>query len=142
MSANSVIDINTVQAFMETEYRVHGHAQLTLRVGAFCSELAELHKASNVESSAFITACNPFSQPLDDSANTGRQASLAGELVERNFIFIDGIGQHPSNQWPGEPSFLVLGMSLETAKTLGANFGQNAILWSGPDAIPQLVLLR
>jgi hypothetical protein len=55
--------------------------------------------------------------------------------------FIDGIGQHPSTAW-GEPSFLVLGVSLETARELGVRHEQNAIIWVGSDAVPQLVLLR
>ena len=46
-----------------------------------------------------------------------------------------------SNQWPGEDSFLVLGISLEAVKTLGRRFGQNAVLWCDATAIPQLILL-
>ncbi|TXH37992.1 MAG: DUF3293 domain-containing protein [Burkholderiaceae bacterium] len=46
-----------------------------------------------------------------------------------------------SNQWPGEDSFLVLGINLEAVKTLGRRFGQNAVLWCDATAIPQLILL-
>jgi hypothetical protein len=52
------------------------------------------------------------------------------------------IGQHPSNAWAGEESFLCFGISLEAAKALGRRFEQNAIVWSAADAIPQLILLR
>ncbi len=52
------------------------------------------------------------------------------------------IGQHPSNSWAGEESFLVFGVSLEAAKALGRRFEQNAIVWSAADAVPQLILLR
>jgi len=36
----------------------------------------------------------------------------------------------------------VPGLSLEASKSLGARFEQNAIVWSGADAVPQLILLR
>lgn len=107
-----------------------------------CPELEALHRAHRADSSAFITACNPFSQDLNEAANIERQAALALELKKLSLTFVDGVGQHPSNQWPGEASFLVLGLTLEAAKKLGVHFEQNAIIWIGSNAIPQLVLLR
>jgi hypothetical protein len=35
----------------------------------------------------------------------------------------------------------VLGLALEAAKSLGRRHEQNAVVWSGPDAVPQLVML-
>ena len=35
-----------------------------------------------------------------------------------------------------------LGLALEPAKTIGTHFNQDAIVWVGPDAVPQLILLR
>jgi len=139
----SVIDRELIQAYLETHYHVHGDAPATLRVGEPNAPLAALHDASGVTCSAFITAWNPFSrQARDDATNARRQAALACELTRRGLAFIDGIGQHPSNKWPGEASFLVLGIPLEDAKALGTEFEQNAIIWSGADAVPQLILLR
>ncbi len=70
---------------------------------------------------------------------TGR---FGEELRLRSLLFIEGVGQHPSNRWPPEPSFLVLDLSLEAAKALGSRHEQNAIVWCGADATPLLVLLR
>ena len=142
MFPDSVIDRDTVQAYLETDYRVLGDHALTLKVGVNSPALVALHKAHHVESSAFVTACNPFSQPLDAAANTDRQKVLAAELKFRSLPFVEGAGQHPSNSWPAEPSFLVFGVSREAAKALGVRHGQNAIVWCGPDAVPELVLLR
>ncbi len=141
--STSVIDPKTIQAYLETDYHVHGDAPMTLNVGVASPALADLHKASGVTTSAFITACNPFSQAFDDATNTQRQAALARELKSRGLTFIEGIGQHTTNkEWPGEPSFLVLNLSLEAAKALGVRHEQNAIIWCGADAVPQLILLR
>ena len=142
MFSNSTIDRSTIQAFLETHYLVRGDAPMTLQCGVFNPALAELHKASRVESSAFITACNPFSQLVDDMINANRQVDLAQKLRDNNLTFVDGIGQHPSGPWLGEPSYLVLGLSLEASKNLGISYEQNAIIWCGPDAVPQLILLR
>lgn len=142
MFSDSQIPHATIQAYLETHYRVLGSMPVTLKIGDANLMLAGIHDAHAVRSSAFITACNPFSQALDDAANAGRQLALARELSQRGLMFVDGIGEHPSNGWPGEPSFLVLGVSIEDAKALGVLFGQNGIVWCGSDAVPQLVLLR
>jgi len=94
---------------------------MALNVGIASPALAALHKASRVTTSAYITACNPRSQPLALAINIERQAALAQELKSRGLTFIDGVGQHPTaKEWPGEASFLVLDLSLEAAKVLGA----------------------
>ncbi|WP_449412088.1 DUF3293 domain-containing protein [Pandoraea soli] len=142
MIFSSNIDSDTIKAYVETHYCVEGGLPMTLRVSVQNPSLVVLHEAAHVESSAFITACNPFSHACDDAINAQRQDALAQELTHLGLRFVDGIGQHPSNEWPGEPSFLVLGISLPEAKALGERHEQNAIIWAGEDAVPQLVLLR
>ena len=142
MSSASVINPSTIQAYLETEYHAHGEPGFTLRVGKASPDLLSAHKRQKANCSAFLTAFNPFSESFDEVANEAQQAALAKELTGRNLVFIPGIGQHPSNSWPGEDSFLVFGLTLEAAKVLGAQFEQNGFVWSGADAIPQLILLR
>jgi hypothetical protein len=60
----------------------------------------------------------------------------------RSLAFLPGIRQHPENGWPDEESFLVFGLTLQAARTLGAHWLQNALIWTGSDALPQLILLR
>ena len=138
----SQIDDATIQAYLETDYRVSGESPFTLQVGVRSESLADAHANHGCLCSAFLTAANPFSQTIDDATNGARQDALKRELARRGLPFLDGIGTHPSNGWPGEPSVLVLGISCDDAKELGARFEQNAIVWSGADARPQLILLR
>lgn len=140
--SNTVIDPATIQAYLETDYRVCGDMPFTLHIGQVNSYLIAAHMHNRVDCSAFLTACNPFSRVVDEDANHQLQQQLTKELTKRGLTFLRGIGQHPSNNWPGEESFLVLGLNLEAAKTLGEHFEQNAIVWNGPDGSPQLVLLR
>ncbi|MBF0162422.1 MAG: DUF3293 domain-containing protein, partial [Magnetococcales bacterium] len=114
----------------------------TLRVGTISPQLAAAHRAHHVESSAFISACNPFSQLLDEAANAARHAAMERQIHQSGLASLPGVGQHPANQWPGEASLLLFGITLEAAKTLGNEWEQNAILWSGADAMPRLILLR
>ncbi|WER46271.1 DUF3293 domain-containing protein [Cupriavidus sp. WKF15] len=142
MPARTAIDDATLRAYRETDYRVHGDAAITLKIDQPSAPLAALHERLHVASSAFITAANPFSQPSDPLRNEARQQALAEDLARLGFAAIPGIGQHPDNGWPGEPSFLVPGISLDAASALGTKHGQNAIVWSGADAVPRLILLR
>lgn len=114
---------------------------MTLRVDERNEALAALHKEAGVESSAFVTAWNPYSQKHGDDLNGRRQKELADELGKLSLRVIEGVGKHPVDKW-GEPSFLVLGISLEAARELGARYEQNAIVWAGTDAMPQLISLR
>lgn len=142
VSSDSSIPRDTLQAYLETHYEVLGDAPATLCPGQFNAALAALHEARHVACSAFITACNPLSRSLDPATNAALQETLARELDALGLAYIEGVGQHPSNHWPGEASFLVLGMTLDAAKALGEKHQQNAIVWCGPDAVPQLILLR
>ncbi len=145
-SATSTLAPALLQAFRETHYRVNTDPAdlepLVLRVGAMSTPLANLHKKYGVDCSAYITACNPWSVSLPDAENASRQENLLRVLRSRSLRWLEGIGQHPDNQWPGEPSVLILGLSLAAAKVLAQDFAQNAFVWSGADARPQLVLLR
>ena len=132
----------TIRAYREALYRVRAPVPFTMRVDVPCPALAALHAAHGVAASAFLTACNPFGRRLADAANARRQAALADAIAACGLPLVDGIGEDPSGLWPGEPSLLVLGIDEAAARALGARFDQNAILASGPDAVPRLLPLR
>lgn len=52
---------------------------------------------------------------------------------------LPGFGQGADGDWTPEPSFLVLGIPLETAKFLAGKYSQNAFLWCPETAVPELV---
>jgi hypothetical protein len=92
-------------------------------------------------SSQFITALNPLSQHLSAKENEERHQALIAEIKSRSLSCLPGEGKHPSNNWAAEQSVLVLGLSLEAAKTLGRRFEQNAVVWAGRDGVPELVFM-
>ncbi len=139
---HSVIDPATVLAYRQTEYRVLGSLPALLQVGVHCAQLALLHRKFRTDCSAFVTACNPWGERVADALNAGRQAALAAQLSRQGCVAIEGIGQHPTGEWPAEASYLVPGLPRNAAQQLGRQFEQNAILWAGSDAVPELILLR
>jgi hypothetical protein len=136
------MDDDLIQAYKETHYTVQDVEPFVLRIGEVSEALLVCHKRHRVDCSAFITAWNPFSQSLTVQKNEERQQALIAEIKVRSLSFLPGVGEHPSNNWPGEQSVLVLGLSLEAAKTLGRRFEQNAVVWGGADGLICLVVCK
>lgn len=132
----------TTDAYRETHYRVDAAPPFVLRIGEASARLRELHARWDVDASVFLTACNPESRSLDEAENTRRHEALREEIDRRGLRCLEGAGQHPSNGWPPERSFLVLGVDLDEAREWGARWQQNAVVWAGADAVPRLLLLR
>ena len=141
-SAASLIDPVLLEAYRETRYHVQVSPAFTLCIDEPSAQLLALQGRHGADSSAFLTACNPRSERIADVANAFRQAALLSEITRRGLPWFPGLGQHPTNGWEGEPSFLVLGLTRDAAGALGRRFGQNAILWSAADGVPRLVALR
>jgi hypothetical protein len=74
--------------------------------------------------------------------NETAQAELERLLTRDGFIVWRGRGIDPSGDWPGEDSVLVLGISKDVSIDFGRQYRQNAIVWLGEDATPELVLLK
>lgn len=128
-----------MQAFADTHYIVQHELPFTMRIGQPCQQLKALMADHNALGAAFITAWNPFSQNLPVKENKARQNELKTNLKKRGLTCIDGIGKHPSNNWPGEASVLVLGLDLEASKSLARHYEQHAFVWAAGDGLPQLV---
>ena len=128
-----------VQAFTGTNYNVHHEPPFTMNIGKPSPELKKLMADSNALCAAFITAWNPFARKLSDGENEARQLELKVTLKKRGLAFIDGIGQHPNNGWPGEPSVLILGLDREASKALAGHYEQLAFVWADASALPELL---
>ena len=138
----SKIDTETIAAYRAAHYTVLVPEPFVLHPRVVSSRLAELMACEKASCAAFITAWNPFSQIATEADNSAAQQALLVDLVALGLTYFMGFGKDPSGSWPGEESLLVLGLSNEQARDLGMKYGQNAILWTGLDACPELVLLR
>jgi hypothetical protein len=111
---------------------------MELHVGVFHPAFYDFLMINNVDQWAMITACNPESVILSESENKCRQNALEKLLLERGYLFRKAEHRDPDGHWPVEPSFFVETIECQEAKSIGALFGQNAILAGNKKAIPCL----
>ena len=129
-------------AFHATHYRVDGpNGSFVLRIGVHSPELQDLHKSHGVASSAYLTAWNPLGAIAPPEVNARHQQALKRDLAELGVPVLSGEGKDPESGW-AEQSLLAVGLPREQATALGNRYEQLAIVFAGPDAIPELVLLR
>ena len=137
------ISADKIRAYEATDYRLgHTKDDIILNIGKASPRLIELFKQNNVSCGAFLTAYNPRGTQQSDAANDLAHAKLAKDLTELGVHFIEGSGSEEGTEWPEERSLFALGLPLETASKIGKDADQDAIVWVGADAIPQLILLR
>lgn len=138
--AISQVDPATVAAYQRAHYRVED--AFVLNVDRPSEPLAAWHAAHGVDCSALVTACNPCGRCLHERQNQQATQDLADWIEQSRIPGSPTIGLDPDGRWPAEPGFLLAGLALEAAQALGRTFQQNAIIWSGADAVPRLILLR
>ena len=143
MAETTQIHPDKVRAYLATDYRLgHTPQDIVLTIGQRSERLAALFAGKGLHCGAFITAYNPRGTVQADAANDKAHAQLAAKLAELGLQVIEGSGSEEGTDWPAEKSYFALGLALEPAKAIGVHFDQDAIVWVGPDAVPQLILLR
>jgi len=143
MPETTQIHLEKVLAYRATDYRLgHTDQDIVLNIGKHSERLATLFAGNGVNCGAFLTAYNPQGTIQSDAANDQAHAQLAAKLQELGLQAIEGSGSEEGTDWPAEKSYFALGLALELAKAIGTHFDQDAIVWVGPDAVPQLILLR
>jgi hypothetical protein len=135
-----VLDRTIVEAYRSARYRVDGTFDLTIDQPS--AALDAWHLAKGRTCSALITACNPGSQICSDAINQAAATRLETIIRAQGLPLCSTVALDPSAEWPPEHGFLIAGLDQTAAKALGRQFGQNAVVWSGEDAVPRLILLR
>lgn len=142
MSSDPTLPPDLIEAYRATDFRVHAQPPFVLKIDVASPPLAELYLYHGCNCAAFITACNPYGEELEDAKNSALQQALAHELSSIGLPFLPGMGVGHEDEWAGEPSYLVMGLDQHAASAMGRKYRQNAIVWCDSDAVPQLVLLR
>lgn len=129
-----------VAAYRRTDYRVG--SEFSLRIDQYSAALRDWQRGHGVDCSAFLSAVNPYSLRVDEAENQSRHKALRLRLERQLLPFAEGAGVDPEEIWPPEAAFLIGGLALDAACCWGRDLEQNALVWSGEDAVPRLVLLR
>jgi hypothetical protein len=127
---SNMIDPDLLKAFQATKFIVcTPQAEIVMRLGERCSEIDQLMITSDAASCAFITAWNPGSVRLLETANYAKQIQLIKEVQGRGYAFQHGRGVGEGSGWTPEPSILIIGIARQAAEELGRLFGQIAIVF-------------
>jgi hypothetical protein len=137
-----MINSDLLQSYKSADYHVDASPSFILKIGIHSAELDSIYKTSHKYTAAFITAFNPYSQELSNQENINRNHKLEELIQSLHLDYIHGEGKCGNEDWDGEESFLVIGITKEQASEIGEEFEQNAIVWCDKDAIPQLLLLK
>ncbi|WP_428389091.1 DUF3293 domain-containing protein [Mucisphaera sp.] len=133
-------------AFRNTTYTADiPSRELKLRIDTPSPPLAQLLHQHHTRTAAYLTAVNPHAQSLTDEANHQRLQELDTLLRHHNLTAYPGRALADSNDWPPEPSRLILAIDLQQATAIANRFDQRAFLCidlnrSDPPA-PQLITL-
>lgn len=130
-------------AYRATSYQVFlpgGHADL--RIDQPNAVLGAWLEAAGCASFAIITAHNPGGQMIDPAKNAERQSQLECALLEGNYEPYAGENVPDDAGVPSEESCFIPDITLADACALAEDFGQNALICGGIDAIPRLVWIE
>lgn len=130
-----------VVAYLAAEYVVYGEPELVLRVGERNAALDALLDAEGADTAAYVTAANPRGRPAGKAENVLATTALLQAQKEAGYACHAGEGRDPQDEWPAEPSVLVVGISRAEAAVLGRSYEQNAIVFIEKGQPPALVVL-
>jgi len=140
---HSIITASLIASYRATNYLIGtGSDTISVQIDRYSQPLQKLLTASQYCNAAIVSAYNPHSRHSSDEDNSAHHEQLRNLLRLCGYPFIEGLNVDQLNQWPDEESFCILGLDLNTARSLGQQFNQNAIVWIAEDAIPRLILLR
>lgn len=128
------------ESYLKTDYVIEdGAVNLSLRIGEKNSDLEELLLKFRENTSAYLTAYNPYSKQLSRAENEIRQTELISILKENGHKFFYGYGQGDNADWTPEPSVLVLGIDFNKAFEIARRFEQNAFVFAEKGKPPVLI---
>jgi hypothetical protein len=132
--------MDLIEAYRNTHYKTE--VGITLLIDTKSPKLDELLRNSGLESAVFITAWNPFSEMYTDEGNSDLNKSLRDNLLGLTLDqhILNGFGADPSGKWPGEQSFLALGITKEAGTQLALKYRQNAFVYHKIGFTTELVL--
>lgn len=120
-------DTNAWAGFQSAIYEVFSHkGTLRLHLGKPCPALRALLDRHETDRAAFVTAFNPAATRLSDAENDRRAIQLRQRCAALGYPVLPGRGGAPD--WGWEDSLLIFDIGPSSARRLGREFGQDAIL--------------
>lgn len=134
----NAIDQALMNAYLRADYRAA--RGFILKIGEESQALSDWYVATGTATGLFITAFNPASVIRTAAENAVDHELLGLQLRRIASVVEEATGSDPLREWPDEAGYIALGLSRRDAAALGHRFGQNAVVWAGADAVPQLII--
>jgi len=131
-----------MQAYLSTTFCIDDLGlKFEFQPNVFSLDLQKLHHTHSCQTSALITAFNPYSVEQSAQTNDNLQAQLVHDLKGDGFTLLNGYGKgsDESLDWV-EMSVLALNIDYDSAVKYARKYKQNAFVWVDASAIPQLVI--
>ena len=110
-----------------------------MKIGDASRQIRNLLEEHKCRTAAYVTAWNPYGKALNDAENKERNKALKSSLSDKYRVY-EGLGTDPLGEWPGEESFLILGINRQNTMDLGTEFEQTAVVFI-EDGVPELIML-
>lgn len=123
-----------LEAYLSARYR-NQRMNRELRVGDLYADTLPTPGCVHAQ----LSACNPASGRLSTTENERRTRLLADRLARHGLKADPAINTGPDGEWP-EPAFWIEDANLDVIDRLAGEFGQNACLAVGGDALIRLRL--
>jgi len=137
------IAADKIRAYRASDCRIDFFCEaIVLQPGLRSAQVAQLFALHAVTCGAFITAYNPQGAQRSTAENEQAHQQLLTHIESQGFRCLEGEGSEAGTDWPAEKSCFALGLGRSDAIKIGGLFGQDAIVWVGETAVPELVLLR
>jgi len=137
------IAADKIRAYRASDYRIGFTGQaIVLQPGLRSAQVAQLLATHGVTCGAFITAYNPQGAQRSTAENEQAHQQLLTHIESQGLKCFEGEGSEAGTDWPAEKSCFALSLGLSEAMKIGRFYGQDAIVWVGENAVPELVLLR
>jgi hypothetical protein len=137
------IAADKVRAYRASDYRIgYTDQAIVLSPGLRSAQMAQLFVSHGVNCGAFITAFNPQGAQRSTAENEQAHQRLLTYIESQGLKCLEGEGSEAVTDWLAEKSCFALGLGRSEAMKIGRFYGQDAIVWVGENAVPELVLLR
>ena len=128
-----------LEAYQRSTYWVLGSVPLALHVDIPNEAVGHWLGENLAGKAAFLTPCNPRSEPLTTAVNAGLMRQAQATLQAMGLTFAKGVSMGAEGGWC-EPGMLVWPVSFQTAMDLAREWQQNAFIWLDDVWTPRLVM--
>ncbi len=127
-------------AFLATTYRVKTSGGcFDLRIGKTDPVFDDFLRAQGVSFWGILSACNPGAVRLSVAENQRRQDNLRARLSKCGWFFFNACNVADDENWPPEPSCLILQVDEESLRVLAGDLSQLAAVCGDVGSAPRLL---